>query len=109
MRRGAADGIDELLANLPGAGYFRPRVKELQGNGESFALRGTEPAERWLIVLQPSGWGWGRSDGEASLTVTGDTERLLLLLYGRTPMSDARLAVSGDERVLDFWLERTAL
>lgn len=107
--RTATDGIDELLVNLPTAGYFRPRVNELRGNGESIVLRGTEPAERWMIVLQPAGWGFGRSDGRASVAVTGDTEDLLLLLYGRTPTSDPRLTVTGDRHVLDFWLERTAL
>jgi uncharacterized protein (TIGR03083 family) len=105
----AMDAIDELLTNLPTARYFRPRVAELRGTGESIALRGTDPGERWLIVLQPDEWGWGRSDGEATVTASGAVDSLMLLLYGRRTKRDSRLAISGDEQVLDFWLERSVL
>jgi len=105
----ASDAIDELLANLPTARYFRPRVAELTGTGESIALRGTEPGEQWLIVLQPEGWSWSRSAGEATVTATGAVDSLMLFLYGRREKRDSRLAITGAEQVLDFWLERSVL
>ena len=108
-RATATDGIDELLENLPTAVYFRPRVAELRGEGESIGLRGPGGNDRWMIMLQPEGWEWNRSEAEASVTVSGATDSLLLLLYGRRAVGDARLAVTGDERVLAAWLERSAL
>jgi hypothetical protein len=73
------------------------------------ALRGTDARKRWLIVLQPGGWDWGRRDGEATVTASGAVDSLMLLLYGRRMESDSRLAITGDQHVLEFWLERSVL
>jgi uncharacterized protein (TIGR03083 family) len=105
----AADGIDELLENLPCAAPFRPRVAELRGAGESIALRSTDGDDRWLIRLAPDGFRWERSTGDATITVTATTDSLLLLLYGRRALGDVRLDITGDTRVLTRWLESSAL
>jgi uncharacterized protein (TIGR03083 family) len=103
----AADAIDELLDNLPSAAYFRPRVTELRGSGESIALHGTDRDDAWLIRLVATGFSWERRASRATVTVTGRTEDLMLILYGRRTRRDDE--VVGDDRVLARWLECSAL
>ena len=110
----AADGIEELLENLPSAGYFRPRVAELRGDGESIALRSTDRGESWLIRLLPDEFRWEREAPDAAVDVAtvgvaAGTADLMLLLYARRPLNDDRFAVVGDDRVLARWLECSAL
>ena len=105
----AADGIDELLENLPSAASSRPRIAELRGSGEAIALRGGGD-DRWLVRLVADGFTWERGGSpDATVTVTARTEDLLLLVYARRELAPVRFAVSGDGRVLDHWLERSAL
>jgi uncharacterized protein (TIGR03083 family) len=110
----AADGIDELLENLPSAGYFRPRVAELRGRGESISLRGTDSDDRWLIRLEPERFDWERGGGDATgadatVAVAAATGDLLLLMYGRRAMRDDHFELVGDAQVLERWLECSAL
>lgn len=105
----AADGIEELLENLPTAEYFRPRVAELRGNDESIGLRSTDSSESWLIRLLPNEFRWERGGTTATVGVAAGTADLMLLLYARRPRTDARIEVVGDARVLARWLECSAL
>jgi uncharacterized protein (TIGR03083 family) len=111
-REAAADAIDELLENLPTAAYFRPRVDDLRGNGESIALRGSDGADSWLIRLLADRFTWERTDAEvsaeATVTVSAPTSDLMLLLYGRRAR-DNGFDVVGDDRVLARWIECSAL
>jgi uncharacterized protein (TIGR03083 family) len=106
----AADGIDELLENLPTASYFRPRVAELRGSGESIALRSTDAAHSWIIRLEPDGYQWERgATSDATVGVAAGTDTLLLLLYARGAPSGDGIEVVGDDSVLARWLECSAL
>jgi uncharacterized protein (TIGR03083 family) len=105
----AADGIEELLENLPTAEYFRPRVAELRGAGESIVLRSTDGDESWLIRLLPDEFRWERGGTDATVSVAAGIADLMLLLYARRPLDDDRFAVVGDDRVLARWLECSAL
>ena len=63
----AADGVDELLDNLPHAAYFAPeRRQELRGDGEVLASGAPTPATAWRITLLPDG-STGRADGHDAL------------------------------------------
>ena len=54
----AADGIDELLDNLPCAVYFAPNVAELRGDGESIQLEGADVDVHWVVRLESTGFSW---------------------------------------------------
>jgi uncharacterized protein (TIGR03083 family) len=109
----AADAVDELLDNLPSAGYFRPRVEELRGEGESIALRSTDSDDSWLIQLAHNGFRWERGraadSGDATVGVAAPADALTLLLYARAAPHDGRYEIVGDEKVLARWLECSAL
>jgi uncharacterized protein (TIGR03083 family) len=108
----AADGIDELLENLPSARYFRPRVAELRGTGETIALRSIDREDSWLIRLVADGFESeraGDTTATATVTITATTEDLLLFMYTRRARTDPRLAIEGDEHVIARWLERAEL
>ena len=109
----AADAVDELLDNLPSASYFRPRVEELRGDGETIVLRARDSGDTWLIRLAGDGYRWERAGADdtvaGTVAVTARAEALTLLLYARsTPGADG-YDVVGDEKVLARWLECSAL
>jgi uncharacterized protein (TIGR03083 family) len=106
----AVDAIDELLDNIPTAGYFAPNVARLRGNGESVHVHCTDTDGEWMIVLGPDGYTWEHAHGKGTVAVRGTAADLELLLYGRRRADDeARFARFGDTALLDHWLTNSAL
>ncbi len=109
----AADGVDELLENLPAAESFSPNVAELRGSGERLSLVAEDTASAWLVVFEPSGFRVERASGEAvpaaDATVRGPAAELLLTCYRRTPLDLNGLAVEGDGGLARFWFDSCAL
>lgn len=105
----AADGIDELLENLPHAAYFAPGVTELRGDGEALHLHATDAEAEWTIRLHADGFTWDRDHSKATTAARGPIGDLFLLMYGRRHPADKRLEVLGDEAFLARWLENSAL
>jgi uncharacterized protein (TIGR03083 family) len=112
----AADGIEELLDNLPGAAYFRPAVRDLKGSGEQLLLVAADTGDSWLITLGADGYTWARApalgdaDGAeaASVVLRGDASDVLLALYNRRPVGEVT-HVEGDTEVLTRWLANSVL
>jgi uncharacterized protein (TIGR03083 family) len=100
----AADGVEEVLENLP-------RSRVLRGQGERLRLVAGDRPDRWTITRQPTGFQWARGDPDgdqpgpavASVTVRAGTPELYLLLWGRRPWTDARYEVTGDHALLAHW------
>lgn len=105
----AADGIDELLDNLPHAAYFAPQVKELRGDGESLHWHATDADGEWTIILSPDGFTWRHGHHKASVAVRGPASDLLLMAYGRQSPDGERLEWFGDRPLLGRWLANSAL
>ena len=107
----AADGIDELLVNLPRAAYFSPKVKNIKGDGARLCFRASDQGRAWTVALRESGFeiepGTGASPGDA--TVEAPALDLLLVLYRRLPPTSARVMIAGDKAVVDLWWENSAL
>ncbi|MET9952697.1 maleylpyruvate isomerase family mycothiol-dependent enzyme [Streptomyces sp. NPDC006339] len=106
----AADGIDELLENVPYYSWVAERVARLGRDGASLRLTATDTGAAWTVTLGGGGFTWQRrAEGDATTTVDGTAADLLLLLYGRRPADDPRYAHTGDRTLLDAWLTATAL
>jgi uncharacterized protein (TIGR03083 family) len=106
----AADGIDELLSNLPQAAYFAPRLDQLRGDGETIGLRSTDSDDSWTVRLVPAGFAWDWSAITCDVTVDGSNGDLLLLVYGRLPATDPeRFVRYGDEELLDRFIAGASL
>ncbi len=116
----ALDGIDELLDNLPAAGYFATATTELRGSGETIHLHATDgsdpsvtegarPDGEWMITLLPDRFEYTHAHGKADVAVRAGAADLLLLLYNRRSADDPRYEVFGDRARLDFWLARSTL
>lgn len=101
----AADGVSELLDNLPHAAYFAPRVAELRGQGEVLGFEAGDAGLSWRIVLAPDGFRWALEGGAADCTVRAAARDLLLALYGRP----ACVEVDGDDALFDRWVADSAL
>jgi hypothetical protein len=104
----AADGVDELLDDLPHAAYFAPGVEELRGAGESIGLAAEDADLRWRIHLLPDRFDWVRHETDATegdVVVRGAAGDLLLALYGRP----ATVSVTGDAALWERWLRDSAI
>ncbi|GAA4606081.1 hypothetical protein GCM10023195_21500 [Actinoallomurus liliacearum] len=105
----AADGIEELLENLPSFGWVAERVRELGRDGETLHLHATDGDGEWMIRPGDGGFTWERGHGKGTAAVRAATGDLLLLVYGRLRPDDERLEVFGDRDLLSAWLTATAL
>jgi len=105
----AADGIDELLVNLPSASRFSSKVANLRGQGERLALVPTDADSSWTITLAPDGFSIAGGSGEADATLSGPSLDLLLVLYRRWPLPESQVTVTGTPGLAEFWLANSAL
>lgn len=105
----AADGVDELLDNLPHALYFAPAVAELKGDGEQLAFVAPDLDEGWVISLEPDGFTWthARVGDDVNATLTATASDLLLVLYGRRPIGPGE--ITGDGELIDRWVAKSSL
>lgn len=101
----AADGVDELLDNLPHAAYFAPAVATLKGSG-TLDLHAPDAAASWLITLVDDGFRWERTGSVgADAEVTATAGDLLLAMYGRP----AAIQVEGDAALWRRWVRDSAI
>jgi uncharacterized protein (TIGR03083 family) len=108
----AVDGVDELLENLPSAAYFRPRVDELRGEGETIALTAADAGTSWVITLEPERFRWARVEADvpdATAGLRATASDLYLAAYARLAIDGERVVASGDDALLARWLECSAL
>ncbi|GAA2406537.1 maleylpyruvate isomerase family mycothiol-dependent enzyme [Actinomadura vinacea] len=112
----AVDGVAELLANLPSAAAFAPKVGELRGDGTALAFVAADAGTSWTVRLRPDGFDWSAEDiagggagPEAGAAVSGDAADLYLFLWGRRKLGDPALEFSGDEVLLVHWVENSAI
>jgi uncharacterized protein (TIGR03083 family) len=101
----AADGVSELLDNLPHASYFAPNVEKLRGDGEVLGFDASDAGTSWRVVLVSDGFRWSLGDGPSTALVRAPAKDLLLALYGRP----ACVSLSGDEALFDHWIANSAL
>jgi uncharacterized protein (TIGR03083 family) len=88
----ALDGIDEVV------GSFFPRGVRIGRTPPLTHALAIAPSEGGRWVLAGDG---GTPPDAADATVSGSAEALLLLLWHRTTLDDARLTVTGDRRAAD--------
>jgi uncharacterized protein (TIGR03083 family) len=105
------DALDEWmeLGSLPLHLDRDPRVRELLGPGRILRLQASDVGKGdtdWLVDLTGDVIAWRRSSEPAAVTVEAPLTGLLLLVYRRLSPAAAGATISGDERLLDFWLER---
>ncbi len=105
----AADGIDELLVNLPAAARFSPRVANLRGDGRRLALEPSDAERSWTIALGADGFSVEAGTGTAEATLSGPALDLLLVLYRRRALDGSAVTATGDRGLADFWLANSAL
>ncbi len=104
----AADGVDELLDNLPHAAYFAPNVGELRGDGETIHLHATDlETGEWVIRLGPQGYDVVHGHEKATAALRAPAADLLLILYGRLPVAAGE--VFGDGDLLKRFITNAAL
>ena len=102
----AADAIDEWMALgcLPFHFEVHPWMRELLAPGRTIGMHATDIDAHWLLDLTGDVIAWRRADEPAVAAVRGPVTDLLLMIYRRIPATG--LDVTGDARLVDFWLER---
>lgn len=110
----ALDGFDEWLAlgSLPMHFEVHPWMRELLGPGRTLHFHATdtapEVAAEWVVDLTGDAITWRRAHEKAAVAVRGPLTELLLIIYKRRPARGAGVEILGDEKLLDFWLERVS-
>ncbi len=97
----AVDGIDEILGAL-----VTDRDRTGDGTGRTLALRCTDAAATWRVILQANRIDVERNGARAEsatsdLAITGTASDLELTLYHRPTLGP--LDASGDYTVLEEW------
>jgi uncharacterized protein (TIGR03083 family) len=110
----AADGIDELLDNLPSAVRFAPTIAELRGDGETIHLHATDTPDadgigEWLITLVPDGFSYTHGHAKGDVAVRGALADLELLMNNRASLGGGAFEVFGDATVIERWLAAAKL
>jgi uncharacterized protein (TIGR03083 family) len=107
----ATDAIDEWmeLGSLPMHFEIHPWMRELLGPGRTLHLHATDtPGAEWVLDLTGDAITWRRAHEKAAVAVRGPLTDLLLVIYKRRPARGPGIEVSGDEKLLGFWLERVS-
>lgn len=113
----AADSVSDLLdlfRVLPRIDDF-PALIGLRGEGQTLHFHATDPglgaAGEWLARRTPSGLEWKHEHDhdQSDVLVRGPVVDLLLVLSRRAALSQSRLEVTGDARLLAHWLEHSRL
>ena len=95
---------------LPQMLDLHPEQRELFGPGRTIPLHATDASgasgAEWVVDLTGTAITWRRAHEKAAVAVRGPLTELLLLVYGRRPVTD-RVEVLGDRELLDFWRART--
>jgi uncharacterized protein (TIGR03083 family) len=104
----AADAVDEWmeLGCLPFHFEVHPWMLELLAPGRTIGLHATDTDAHWLLDLTGDVIAWRRADEQAVAEIRAPVTDLLLTIYRRRPV--AGLDVTGDAKLVDFWLERVA-
>lgn len=99
----AADGIDEFLDVFVAAS----RAAHESPPGPTMSFECSDRSDRWWLDLSDPGVRIVSRDPRiASVGIRGTAEQLLLMVWGRVPISDdAGAEVSGDIGALDRWSE----
>lgn len=109
----AVDGVDEVLALITRARRFRPEVGRLRGAGDRLRLLAADGTDEWTVTLTERGYDWtaGPVVGAAprEVAVRAPAADLYLMLWRRLPPAGPDFDVTGDRRLLDFWLENSAI
>ncbi|HEY2286161.1 MAG TPA: hypothetical protein VGH88_10510, partial [Streptosporangiaceae bacterium] len=84
----------------------------LLGPGRTLHFHATdtppEAAAEWVVDLTGDVITWRRAHEKAAVAVRGPLTELLLVIYKRRPVRGPGIDIIGDERLLDFWLERVS-
>jgi uncharacterized protein (TIGR03083 family) len=99
----AADGVDEFLDVFVAAS----RAAHDAPAGPTMGFECSDRSDRWWLDLSDRGGRiMSRDPRAASVRIRGTAEQLLLIVWGRVPLSDAAgVDVSGDVGELDRWSE----
>lgn len=92
----ADDGIDELLMGFVARRGYKPGSAE-----HTLAIRPTDTAGRWHVLLSEGGRTAERADRPAGCVLEGPASALYAFLWNRC--ESGGIAVSGDPGILDIW------
>ncbi len=94
----ASDGIDEIVSGFATQATQFPTTRT-----RTMVVHAADIGDRWHLTFTADGITTVRGDGAADVTLTGSASDLYLVLWNRG--SDDRIAVDGEQDLLDLWHE----
>jgi len=99
----AADGIDELFANIPSF----PAIKQYEGKGDKLHFRASDTPREWIVTLKHHHLDIkseaATAEKKPNVTAQGTASDILLFLTGRN--LHTALETSGEATLLEQWQE----
>lgn len=107
LAAGCVDFWMNALAAPSALPFFGPMIGGLAGAGETLHFEATDLDEdaHWFMTRTPQVPTLERRAEGGDVTIRATAADLLLLLKGRLAPTDDKVAVRGDEKLLDHWLE----
>jgi uncharacterized protein (TIGR03083 family) len=104
----AIDTIDEYLCNLEKVAKHSPEFALLRGHRETLAFRERDTETLRAITFDEYGFNLSRTDGAFDAALAGSPVDLLLAILRRREVAEGDIEVTGDRRVVEFWLAHSA-
>lgn len=104
----AADGIDELLANLESAAAFSPELANLRGDG-AVDLVAPDQGRSWSVQLVPDGFRVAPTAGGGAAQLEGPAPLLCAVLNRRAPLETPGLHVDGAVALVELLYRSLAI
>jgi uncharacterized protein (TIGR03083 family) len=105
----ASDAIDEFLVNLNGASYFSPKVRQIRGRQQVLRCVATDVEGAWTIDIGEDGFSLTQDERTPDAELAGPALDLLMVLYRRRDLEGSGVTSHGDESLIGFWLDNSAL
>ena len=106
----AVDGVSDMLetvATLSQSTSHPTGFVALAGAGETLRFAATDHPVAWLAERASDGVTWRHGDGAAEVAVRAPARELLLLLNRRLDLGHDAIEVTGDQALLQHWLQHT--
>jgi hypothetical protein len=103
----AVDAIDEFLVNMKSDGDIALRARD-DRRAEFFRITSTSPVKSWGVHLERDNYELTDPGNHPDAELSGPADDVLKVLLRRCDLVRAKVTISGDPSLAEYWLSQTA-